>query len=145
MCLQVGTNFTVALAANTEGAAVMAADVRLAFGERALRVIACVPGGAILQPAGFECRFNMPRMLGSAQVSYVSMGLDQGQAQGILDPSEPSNQEARGDGPGIASGSGSPGRLPVLAWLTFQVHSGCFIFMNFSVFISQMPCWFSCS
>lgn len=74
--LQVSSSFTVALTANTGGAPVVAADVEVAFEERSMRVTACAPGAAIAHPAGFECRFNMPGLLGSAQVSYVSMGDD---------------------------------------------------------------------
>lgn len=87
----------------------MAADIEVAFEEQAMRVTACAPGAAVTQPAGFECRFNMPGLLASAQVSYVSMGDDDGEA------SRPGGA-AREPGEGLAE----------LAWLTFQVLTTCF-------------------
>lgn len=107
--MQVSAEVTVAVAANTGGAAIMAADVELAFDEARLRVTACGPGAAVKDTAGFECRYNMPGLLGSAQVSYVSVGGDEGQTH---------QDDAAADARGAAELD--DGQVE-LAWVTFKV------------------------
>jgi hypothetical protein len=51
---------------------ITAADVQLQFDADLLRVSACSAGSGVEDVAGFECRFNMPGLLNSVQLSYVA-------------------------------------------------------------------------
>lgn len=71
--LQVGDVFIARVITNTEaGARITAADVQLQFDAKLLRASACMAGSGVQDIAGFECRLNMPRLLNSVQLSYVT-------------------------------------------------------------------------
>lgn len=116
----------------------MAADIELAFNQQALRVTACAPGAAIGQPAGFECRYNMPGLLGSAQVSYVALG----HSVGIEHEAESSGPAGDGVAGQLHGGGGGQAGLAGIAWLTFQVplapsrHISFFMFLSVAVSVN---------
>ena len=96
------------------GALITAADVWLQFDETLLRASACTAGADVQEVAGFECRLNMPRLLNSVQLSYVTAS---GTTTNATDAQQPN-----------ASGSMETSTVE-LARVTFQVpqslHSQC--------------------
>lgn len=65
--------FVTRISTNTEaGARITAADVKLQFDKNILRASACTAGAGVHDIAGFECRVNMPSLLNSVQLSYVT-------------------------------------------------------------------------
>lgn len=117
----------------------MAADIEVAFDRQALRVTGCAPGAAIGQPAGFECRYNMPGLLGSAQVSYVSLG----HSAGIEHEAEVRGPAGNGAAGQLDGGGRRQAGLAEIAWLTFQVplapsrHITCFMLLSVAVFVNS--------
>lgn len=70
--LQVGDIFVARVTARVEeNVPISAADVQLQFDQTLLRASNCVAGSGVRDAAGFECRFNMPGMLNSVQMSHV--------------------------------------------------------------------------
>lgn len=104
---------------NTEaGVWITAADVRLQFNESLLRASACSAGSGVQDVAGFECRLNMPRLLNSVQLSYVTASETTASADGS-DVQQPQ-----------ASGSMETTTVE-LALVTFQVATSLHLRFNF--------------